>query len=135
MKFKGLHIDTLKKIIGGILILHAIVNVVVYLDFLDRLDVYFSNTSLFNNIFLKLTAPLVPFEEFTLGLFLLLGFYEKRTLQVGTVLFLFFCCFLLSAGFTGLGLAHGVVSLLMLVFLFHHMGWNVPNRLRLKYFS
>lgn len=84
---------------GILLILNSIYNIIKYSGFLDRLDQYFNNTKVFDTVFLEAIAPLVPFEEFVIGMFLVMGIFIRRVLITTTLLFFFFALFLIDADY------------------------------------
>ncbi len=99
MKIKIYLYSFLRISFGMLLVLHSIYNAIKYSGFLDRLDQYFNKVSIFDNTVLEALAPLVPFEEFVIGFFLILGMFTKKALKVATFLFAFFTLFLLDADY------------------------------------
>ncbi|GAA4276516.1 MauE/DoxX family redox-associated membrane protein [Aquimarina mytili] len=106
MKIKIYLYSFLRISFGTLLVLHSIFNAIKYSGFLDRLDVYFNQVSIFDNTVLETLAPLVPFEEFIIGFFLILGIFTKKALKVSIALFAFFTLFLLDANFVNCAAIH-----------------------------
>ncbi|MEW7291181.1 MauE/DoxX family redox-associated membrane protein [Aquimarina sp. 2304DJ70-9] len=117
MKFKIYLYSITRVSFGMVLMLHSIYNAIKYSGFLDRLDRYFNRVTIFDNDIIEAMAPLVPFEEFVIGFFLILGMFTKKALMVSTVLFAFFTLFLLDANFwycAGIHLFLCMISVILL---------------------
>ncbi len=117
MKFKIYLYSIARVSFGIILVLSSIYNAVKYSGFLDRLDRYFSQVTIFDSNIIEAMAPLVPFEEFVIGFFLILGMFTKKALIASTVLFAFFTLFLLDANYwfcAGIHLFLCIVSIVLL---------------------
>lgn len=84
----------LRMLSGSVLMVHGYLNTVFFDKYLMKVENYFAHTTHFNWVVLKATSSFVPFEEFTLGLFLLLGFYTRTALLLSLVLFAFLSLFL-----------------------------------------
>ncbi|WP_299257200.1 hypothetical protein [uncultured Aquimarina sp.] len=106
MKFRIYLYTAVRILFGVFLVLHSTYNVIFYSEFLQKIDVYFSETTIFNYTLIEAFAPLVPFEEFMLGLFLVLGFFTRRVLIGAALLFSFLTFFLLDANSLKLSLIH-----------------------------
>ncbi len=102
---------------GAFLVVYSTYNVIRYSGYLDRLDGYFVSVSLFDNKVLEALAPLVPFEEFVIGFFLVLGMFTKHVLKISVVLFAFFTLFLWDAGRESCAFIHLLCCLVSLVLL------------------
>ncbi|MBQ4822846.1 hypothetical protein [Aquimarina sp. MMG016] len=102
---------------GMFLVLGSIYNVIKFSGFLERLDGYFSAVTIFDVGFIESLAPLVPFEEFVIGLCLALGVFTKRVLIVAIVLFTFFSLFLLDAGKVDCAIIHLFFSIISFILL------------------
>jgi hypothetical protein len=86
-----------RVVFGVLLVLCSTYNVIRYSEFLERLDLYFGNATVFDIGFIEALAPLVPFEEFVIGMFLALGIFTRKSLIVVIILFAFFTLFLVDA--------------------------------------
>ncbi|MFD0861186.1 MauE/DoxX family redox-associated membrane protein [Sungkyunkwania multivorans] len=120
VKNKVLTYAIIRMLLGTTLIVHAVLSIFSYQDFLVRLDDYFDTTQVFNNLFLRLTAPLVPFEEFAVGLFIATGLFTKNTLKIGSFLLLFFAAFLWSAGELDRAILHFGTVVTMMILLYNN---------------
>jgi len=100
---------------GAFLVLRSTYEVFLYADFLQKIDTYLLEITVFNLEFVELLAPLVPFGEFILGLFLVLGYFAKKTFIVATLLFCFFGLFLLDAKASELAMLHFSFMILTLL--------------------
>lgn len=106
------------RILFGIfLILTSIYNVIKYPFFLDRLDQYFNNARVFDTVFLETMAPLVPFEEFAIGMFLFMGIFIRKVLITSMVLFFFFALFLMDADYWDRAFLHLLFCMVAIVLL------------------
>ncbi|MFD2561705.1 hypothetical protein [Aquimarina rubra] len=115
MKLRVYLYTTVRILFGVFLVLHSMYNVILYADFLQGLEMYFTKTTLFDYEFVKTFAPLVPFEEFTIGLFLIIGFSTRRVLMGAALLFSFLVFFLLDANSINLSLIHLVFFLISFI--------------------
>ncbi|WP_160112153.1 DoxX family membrane protein [Aquimarina sp. AU58] len=106
-----------RVIFGALLVLYGTYNVIRYSEFLERLDIYFGNVTVFNIGFIEALAPLVPFEEFLIGLFLVLGVFTRKTLIVTSILFAFFTLFLWDANSSYRAGAHLISFLITIVLI------------------
>ncbi|KAA1242820.1 DoxX family membrane protein [Aquimarina sp. RZ0] len=97
---------TIRVVFGLFLVLHGVCNAVLYSDFLNRIDAYFTKAKIFDIELIEALAPLVPFEEFVIGLFLVLGFFIKRALIAAILLFTFIVLFLLDVDSIELAILH-----------------------------
>ncbi len=86
-----------RVVFGVLLVLCSTYNVIRYSEFLERLDLYFGNATVFDIGFIEALAPLVPFEEFVIGMFLALGIFTRKSLITVIILFAFFTLFLIDA--------------------------------------
>jgi len=100
---------------GTFLVLHSTYDVLLYADFLQQIDAYLLEITVFNLEFIEILTPLAPFGEFILGLFLVLGYFAKQTFIVATLLFCFLGLFLLDAKASELALLHFSFMILTLV--------------------
>ncbi|WP_281987333.1 MauE/DoxX family redox-associated membrane protein [Aquimarina aggregata] len=96
MKFRVYIYPVIRIIMGMSLVLYSVYNVIKYRRFLDRLDHYFDQASIFDIGFIEALAPLVPFEEFVIGIFLVLNIFKRKVLIASIPLFGFFTLFLLD---------------------------------------
>lgn len=117
MKFKIYFYRTLRVSLGVLLTSYSVYNTIEYNRFLERLDVYFGQATVFNISVIELLAPLVPFEEFVIGLFLTLGMSTKKVLQVLILLFGFFTLFLFDAGHWHCATIHFLILFVSLLLL------------------
>ncbi|MBW1298807.1 MauE/DoxX family redox-associated membrane protein [Aquimarina litoralis] len=120
MKFKVYLYTAIRGLLGVFLTLHAIYNVLIYTDFLVEIEMYFKTSELFNYDFIEALAPLVPFEEFILGMFLILGVFTKEVLICSLFLFAFISIFLLDANFPVLSALHMFFFMVTLLLLKKH---------------
>ncbi|WP_299439622.1 DoxX family membrane protein [uncultured Aquimarina sp.] len=126
MKFR-IYLYTLVRVLFGIfLALHSTYNVFFYSEFLQKIDAYFTKATLFNYNFIEALAPLVPFEEFIVGMFLTLGFFTRKVLMGAALLFLFLAFFLLDANSLELALVHLVFFFIILI-LWHKENYNLKS--------
>ncbi|WP_109300551.1 hypothetical protein [Aquimarina sp. AU474] len=106
MKFK-IYLYQISRISLGIfLVLYSVYTVIKYSGFLDRLDVYFNAVSVFDIGIVEALAPLVPFEEFLIGFFLIFGLFTRKILIASSVLFGFLTLFLFDAHSYSCALIH-----------------------------
>ncbi len=106
MKLRLNFYTTIRILFGLFLVLISVYDAIKYSGFLGRLDTYFESVSIFDFEFLKATAPLVPFEKFVIGFFMMLGMFTKKVLAMALVLFGFFSLFLLDASYPYCALIH-----------------------------
>ncbi len=106
-----------RVIFGALLVLYGTYNVIRYSEFLERLDIYFGNATVFNISFVEALAPLVPFEEFVIGMFLILKIFVRKALITIIILFTFFTLFLVDADCLILALIHLVFCGIAIVLL------------------
>lgn len=89
---------SLVRIITGIvLVIHGAHNAFSYGNYMQRVEVYFSKLEYFNFPFLYSNSPFVPFEEFAIGLFLIMGFYTRKVLWIAMFSYTFLILFMLDA--------------------------------------
>lgn len=100
-----------------LLVVYSLYNVIKYTGFLNRLDLYFANVTLFDFGFLEAMAPLIPFEEFLIGIFLVLGISVRKVLMVTVVLFGFFTLFLFDATKLDCALIHFTLFIVSFILL------------------
>ncbi len=103
--------------LGILLMFYSVYNAIKYPVFLDRLDVYFNYVSIFDLNFIEALAPLVPFEEFVLGFFLILGMFTRKALIASIVLFTFFTLFLIDANHYSFAFIYFLICLISIVLL------------------
>ncbi len=106
-----------RVVFGVLLVLSGTYNVIRYSEFLERLDIYFGNVTVFNIAFIETLAPLVPFEEFVIGMFLILGIFIRKALITVIILFTFFTLFLVDADCLLFAFAHLVFCGIAIVLL------------------
>lgn len=94
---------------GISLIFHSFLNTVAYPRFLEQLDALFANATFFDNALVYYIAPLVPFIEFGLGLFLALGLHTKAVLKMGIFLLLAFSLFLWDVSYYNAIMFHAIL--------------------------
>jgi thiosulfate dehydrogenase [quinone] large subunit len=85
-----------RLLVGVSLVIHALLITLRFGDFLDKIEMDFAETSIFNYSAFYYLAPLSPFIEFAIGLLLSLGLYTKLALRTGFVLKLILTIFLLE---------------------------------------
>ena len=102
---------------GMFLILTSIYNIIKYSGFLDRLDQYFNNVRVFDIVFLEAIALLVPFEEFVIGMFLVMGIFIRKVLIASIMLFFFFTLFLIDADYWNRAFVYMLFCLVAIVLL------------------
>ncbi|MCK8522650.1 hypothetical protein M0D21_13785 [Aquimarina sp. D1M17] len=117
MKFKIYLYHFIRISFGMLLVLYSVYNVIKYSGFLSRLDQYFNSASVFDVWIIEALAPLVPFEEFIIGFFLVLGMFTRKVLVVSTFLLAFFTLFLFDAGYTNCALIHLVLCTVSIILL------------------
>ncbi|TYP72958.1 DoxX family membrane protein [Aquimarina intermedia] len=118
MRFRVFFYACSRILFGSYLVVHAAYNVFDYSSFLVQLDMFFSNASFFSFEVLEALAPLVPFVEFIIGSFLLLGFFTKPVLLTAMVLFSGTVLFLLDVKEESLVTTHitlFIVSLILFI--------------------
>ncbi|SEL34140.1 hypothetical protein SAMN04487910_2187 [Aquimarina amphilecti] len=115
MKFRVYLYTAVRILFGAFLVLHSTYNVIIYSEFLKEIDTYFLKSTVFKYDLIEALAPLVPFEEFIIGMFLILGYYTKEVLISGSILFLFLSLFLLDANSTELSMIHLSFFILTLI--------------------
>ncbi|MBQ4805713.1 DoxX family membrane protein [Aquimarina sp. MMG015] len=115
MKFRVYLYAVVRILFGGFLALHSAYNVIIYSEFLNEVDTYFTKTTVFKYDLVEALAPLVPFEEFVLGLFLILGYFTRKVLICASILFLFLALFLLDVNSIGLSILHIGLFILTLI--------------------
>lgn len=111
---------------GSVLMVHGYLNTVFFDKYLIKVESYFAHTTYFNWIILKATSSFVPFEEFTLGLFLLLGFYTRTTLILCVALFSFLSLFLFDSLAWDNALFHLGMACLFALLLLCHKSYDKP---------
>ncbi len=117
MKFKtNLYVIT-RVTFGMLLVLYSVYNVIKYSGFLERLDKYFSTATIFDIAAVEALAPLVPFEEFLIGFFLVMGLFTRKILIAATILFGFFTIFLFDAGHIYCALLHSILLIVSIILL------------------
>ncbi len=102
---------------GLFLVLHASYNAIGYSEFLIRINLYFTNTTVFNMKLIEILAPLVPFEEFIIGLLLIIGFLTRKSLIAAMISFAVITGFLFDANSVQLALLHMIFFFISLVLL------------------
>ncbi|TSE03834.1 MULTISPECIES: hypothetical protein [Aquimarina] len=117
MKHKIFIYHVIRVAFGMFLVLYSIYNVIKYSEFLERLDRYFSNVTVFDTTIIESLAPLVPFEEFIIGFFITLGIFTRKALMAAIILFGFFALFLLDANYINCATVHLLFSLLAILLL------------------
>lgn len=117
MRYKTLiFMYSIARIITGlILIIHGAHNALNFSSYMNRVEIYFTKLDYFNTAFLYQTAPLVPFEEFTLGLFIAMGFFTRKVLWAATLLYTFLVLFMLDAEAYNLIAFHVVLISIFLI--------------------
>jgi len=126
MKFRIYLYTAIRILFGVFLALHSVYNVFFYSDFLQKIDVHFTKATLFNYNLVETLAPLVPFEEFIVGMFLALGFFTRKVLKGAALLFLFLAFFLLDANSLELALVH-LVCFFVVLMLWHKENYNLKS--------
>ncbi|UOB16931.1 hypothetical protein [Abyssalbus ytuae] len=112
---------SLSRLFAGVIMMgHGMYNAFNFKEYVHRVEVYFTKLDFFNNSFLYHTSPFVPFEEFTLGLFLVMGFKLKMALRLSVVLYTFLILFLLDAGAYNLIPFHIVLMGVFLILDYSH---------------
>jgi len=111
---------------GAYLVFHSFLSTIDFNGFLNKVDLYFESVEVFNFQILYYTAPLVPFEEFIIGILLALGLHTKIVLKVGFVLFAYFSLFLLDAGVYSSAICHIGMTLAMAT-LFYFKRFNIKS--------
>ncbi|WP_108803516.1 DoxX family membrane protein [Aquimarina sp. Aq107] len=106
MRFRVYLYTVVRILFGAFLTVHSTYNVIVYSEFLNEIDTYFTRITIFKYDLVEALAPLVPFEEFVLGMFLILGYFTRNTLISASILFLFLSFFLLDANSIELSILH-----------------------------
>jgi len=111
---------TAARVITGLhMVFQSFLSTIDFNGFLNEVDVLFENVQIFNFKFLYYTAPLVPFEEFTLGILIALGLHTKVVLKISFVLFAYLTLFLFDAGVYSEAICHiGVVVLVTMLFVY-----------------
>lgn len=117
MKFKIYFYHVVRVALGILLVVYSLYNVIKYTGFLNRLDIYFGNVTLFDIGFLEAIAPLVPFEEFLIGILLTLGISVRKVLVVTASLFGFFTLFLIDATRLDCALIHFMLFIIAVALL------------------
>ncbi len=115
-----------RVIVGVFLVFRSFLSTVDFNGFLDRIDSYFEKVTVFNFQILYYTAPLVPFEEFTLGILIALGLHTKIVLKISLVLFSYFAFFMLDAGIYDKAVCHSMITILI-AFLFYYRRFNLKS--------
>ncbi len=87
----------IRVVTGLVLMVHGAHNVLYFSNYLNRVEIYFTRLEYFNTSFLYQTSPLVPFEEFTLGLFIAMGVFTRKSLWLAIGLYFFLILFMLDA--------------------------------------
>ncbi len=103
--------------LGISLVVYSVYNVVKYANFLNKLDSYFDVVTIFDLSMIEALAPLIPFEEFLIGVFLVMGLFKREVLIVSSILFAFFTAFLLDASHFYCALIYSVLTLLTIILL------------------
>ncbi len=117
MNFKIYLYSLVRVTLGVLLVSYSLFNAIKYSVFLERLDGYFSKVSVFDIDFIEALAPLVPFEEFVIGFFLILGMFTRKVLIISILLFAFFTLFLLDADHFDLAFLHLFLCLIAILLL------------------
>ncbi|GAA0733321.1 hypothetical protein GCM10009430_47400 [Aquimarina litoralis] len=126
MKFK-VYLYTISRVLFGLyLVVHSVYNVFIYSEFLKEINAYFEYTEWFTHPLIESLAPLVPFEEFILGMFLVLGIFTKEVLICALLLFSFISLFLLDANFPFLAIMHAMFFVISLILL-QHKNYNIKS--------
>jgi len=102
---------------GLLLVLYSMYNAINYPSFLIRLNSYFNKVTIFDYEIMEVLAPLIPFEEFVIGFFLILGMFLKKVLKVSALLFAFFTLFLFDANSLYCGLIYCSLSIVSIFLL------------------
>ena len=107
---------SIARVITGLtLVVHGAHNVFNFSNYIQRVEMYFGKLDYFDNAFLLYTSPLVPFEEFTLGLFITIGFFTRKALWIAMGLYTFLILFMLDAEAYNLITFHVVLISIFLI--------------------
>ncbi|MDY8137885.1 DoxX family membrane protein [Aquimarina sp. 2201CG5-10] len=117
MKFRIYFYTMIRVLFGTYLVAYGAYNVFRYPVFLDRLEKYFTYTSVFDLGIVELLAPLVPFETFIIGLFIAMGIFTRKILIASICLFAFLTVFLLDANADQLALVHFLFLIISVILL------------------
>lgn len=118
---------TIARVFTGVyLVFHSFLRTVDFNGFLNKVDVYFENLTVFNFKILYYTAPLVPFEEFALGILLALGLYTRLVLKIGVVLLAYLSLFLVDAGIYSEAICHLIMTIAFMT-LYMFRAYNVRS--------
>lgn len=115
-----------RVLFGLYLVVHSAYNVFIYSEFLKEINDYFKHTEWFTHPLIESLAPLVPFEEYILGMFLILGIFIKEVLRCALLLFSFISLFLLDANFPFLAIIH-VMFFVMSIILLKNNNYNIKS--------
>lgn len=106
-----------RLLFGMFLVLFSTYNVIGYSEFLNRVDQFFNNVRVFDIEFIETLAPLVPFVEFVIGMFLTLGIFTRKVLIATIILFTFLIVFLLDANYWYCACAHFILWTIAIILL------------------
>ncbi|MDP5100528.1 MAG: hypothetical protein NWQ09_04310 [Nonlabens sp.] len=101
---KTISYAAVRVILGGYLLIHSIINVLNYNQFISDTMKYFEKDSSFN--FLAELAPLVPLMEFFIAGMIILGLYTSVSLKWAVGLGIFFTIFFHVTGDYETALVH-----------------------------
>lgn len=116
----------LRMLSGSVLMVHGYLNTVFFDKYLMKAESCFARTEHFNWVVLKAISSFVPFIEFTLGLFLLLGFYTRTTILLSLVVFAFISLLLFDCQVYSLALFHLCMAGLFGLLLLCQRKWDRP---------
>lgn len=107
----------LRMLSASVLMVRGYLNTVFFDKYLIKIESCFARTEHFNWDVLKAVSSFVPFIEFTLGLFLLLGFYTRTTVLLSLVAFTFTSLFLFDCQLYSIALFHLCMAALFALLL------------------
>ncbi|RMB60448.1 hypothetical protein EAX61_06395 [Dokdonia sinensis] len=126
MRIEVLSYLVLRLVVGSYMIGHAIVNVVTYRSYSEKIELFQSGHNIFNNEFFFIAAPLFPFLEFFIGLLIIVSFYYRRALIAGLTMYIIASVVYCYAG-AHLGRNIIYVALLVMTYLLLRMNCNHYN--------
>lgn len=105
----------LRVLTGVLLILHGYINTINFHEYLMVVDQYFVKVRFFDFDILRMIIPFLPFVNFAIGLFVLLGFFTRRVLVTGMLLYVFLTLFMMDAKAFDQVFYHAFVSISMII--------------------